>query len=292
MLIREKIKILKTIKKNAGLHSPSTKEIIAGLGYNPIKHDFCFLSNPYATDIVVDHFKNFFSEESNIFNALESYPADQSYVAKNIAAFEDLNSDHIVVGNGAVQAIEWVCEGWGLKNLLIPTPTYSTYYELLDKKYTFTPDFWLSKNLTADNLINIANENQCDSILLINPNNPTSEVLSPSEIQRLFSLLGDKKLIIDESFSHFLENYNEYSDLRKNIISKNVTFIKSMSKDCGVAGIRLGYLYTTDNDLLTYAKKKTTWNLNNFSVLFSDLLISHSFTEKYNIAKKNFLTQK
>ena len=288
MNIEKQIKILKKIKESAGLHSPSTKEIIAGLGYNPIKHDFCFLSNPYATDIVVDHFKNFFSKKSNIFNALESYPADQSYVAKNIATFEDLNSDHIVVGNGAVQAIEWVCEGWGLKNLLIPTPTYSTYYELLNKKYTFTSDFWLSENLTADTLIKIANKNNCDSVLLINPNNPTSEAMSLAEIQRLVSLLGDKKLIIDESFSHFLENYSEYSNLRKKLIFKNVTFIKSMSKDCGVAGIRLGYLYTIDKNLLDYSKRKTTWNLNNFSVLFSDLLVTPFFNEKYNLARLNF----
>ena len=146
MSIEKKIEILKKIKDRAGDHSPSPKEIIAGLGYNPIKHDFCFLSNPYATDIVADHFKNYFSKKGNIFNALESYPADQSYVGKNIAKFEDLNSDYVVVGNGAVQAIEWVCEGWGLKNLLIPTPTYSTYYELLNEKYTFTSEFWLSKN--------------------------------------------------------------------------------------------------------------------------------------------------
>lgn len=287
---KKKIEILKKIKENAGDHSPSPKEIISGLGFNPIKHDFCFLSNPYATDIVTEYFKDYFSKEENIFNALEAYPADQSYVGKNIAKFEDLNSDNIVVGNGAVQAIEWVCEGWGIKNLLIPTPTYSTYYELLYKKHTFTSEFWLSENLTADTLIEIANQNYCDSILLINPNNPTSEAMSLSEIKRLASLLGDKKLIIDESFSHFLENYSEYSDLRKKLIFENVTFVKSMSKDCGVAGIRLGYLYTIDKNLKAYAKRKTSWNLNNFSVLFSDLLVTDFFKEKYKLAKQKFFS--
>ena len=84
------------------------------------------------------------------------------------------------------------------------------------------------------------------------------------------------------SWKHYLKN------LRKKLIFKNVTFIKSMSKDCGVAGIRLGYLYTIDKNLLDYSKRKTTWNLNNFSVLFSDLLVTPFFNEKYNLARLNF----
>ncbi len=288
MNLKEKVEILKKIKEKAGLHSPSPKEIVSGLGYDPIKYDFCFLSNPYATDIVVEYLKKTFSNKENIFNILEAYPASYRYAAKNIADFEGLDGDYMVVGNGAVQAIEWICEGWGINNLLIPIPTFSTYYEFLDDKHTFTSEFWLSKKLTADSLIEIANKNNCDSVLLIYPNNPTAEAITVPELKKLIGLLGNKKLIIDESFSHFLDNYDEYKNFRNKIISENVSFIKSMSKDFGIAGIRLGYLYSFDNQLLDYAKRKTTWNLNNFSILFSDLLVDNIFKEKYEIARKSF----
>ena len=46
------IEKLLRIKKYSGNHSPSLKEIEAVVGYNPVKIDACFLSNPYATDLI------------------------------------------------------------------------------------------------------------------------------------------------------------------------------------------------------------------------------------------------
>jgi histidinol-phosphate/aromatic aminotransferase/cobyric acid decarboxylase-like protein len=284
--------ILRKLKNKAGSHSPSPKEITASLGYNPIKHDFCFLSNPYATDIVVEKFFSYFSDKKHIFSMLESYPASSSYVSKHIASFEGLQAENIVVGNGAIQAIEWVCNGWDLKNLLIPIPTFSTYYELLSNRYVFSSEFWLSGNLTAKNLIELADKNKCDSILLIHPNNPTGEAMQLSELKSLVENLGNKKLIIDESFSHFLINYEEFKSYRNNLSASNVVFIKSMSKDFGIAGLRLGYLYTFDEALLNNALSKTTWNLNNFSVLFSELLNDNDFVNHYMNARVQYLNDR
>lgn len=292
MIKNNQRQILRRLKENAGSHSPSPKEIVAALGYNPIKHDFCFLSNPYATDLVVERFNSKFSEPSSFFPLLEAYPASSKYVAKHIASFEGLNAENMVVGNGAIQAIQWVCECWNLKNLLIPTPTFSTYYELLENKYSFTTEFWMSGNLTASNLLTLANKNNCDSILLIQPNNPSGEAMSINELKYLVENLEGKKLIIDESFSHFLSNYNEYKFFRNNLKMKDVVFIKSMSKDFGIAGLRLGYLYSFDEELLKIASFKTTWNLNNFSVLFSEFLTDDNFITHYWNARVKYLDDK
>lgn len=284
--------ILKKLKSESGSHSPSTKDIISCLGYNPIKHDFCFLSNPYATDLVVDRLASLFSDRKIIFEFLEAYPASSKYVAKNIAKLEGLNSNNLVVGNGAIQAIEWVCEGWGLERLLIPIPTFSTYYEFLGDKCVFTDDFWLERDLSADKLLRLADENFSDSILLIYPNNPTGEAMSLKELKRLVDNLGEKKLIIDESFSHFISEYETYSEFRNELHNKNIVFIKSMSKDFGVAGLRLGYLYTFDESLLNFSGRKTTWNLNNFSVAFSDFLADVEFKNQYFVARNEYLGAK
>ena len=292
MLVTKQKEILRKLKDNAGTHSPSPKEIASALGYNPIKHDFCFLSNPYATDLIVERFSCHFSSKENIFSLLESYPASSNYVAKYIAKFEGLQPENIVVGNGAIQAIEWVCNGWNLNKLLIPTPTFSTYYELLENRHVFTNDFWLSGNLTADNLLELANKHNCDSILLIHPNNPTGEALPLDELINLVENLSEKKLIIDESFSHFLNNYEEFQHFRNNLSNKNVVFIKSMSKDFGIAGLRLGYLYTFDEKLLKYSIAKTTWNLNNFSVLFSEFLSENNFSTYYQDARVKYLNDR
>ncbi len=289
MDLEYKKQILRKLKESAGTHSPSPKEIVSSLGYNPIKHDFCFLSNPYATDIVVDKFHSLLSNKNEIFTLLESYPATSNYVARNICEYENLIANYMVIGNGAIQAIDWVCNGWNLKKLLIPTPTFSSYYELINQKYLFIDNFWLNSKLNHLELLNIANQNNCDSILLIYPNNPSGEVFSIDKLNEFIDKIEDKKLIIDESFSHFLNNYNEFKLFRNELRNKNVVFIKSMSKDYGIAGLRLGYLYSQDISLINYAKSKTTWNLNNFSVLFSEFLKDNLFKDKYEEARIEYI---
>ncbi len=284
--------ILKKLKRESGSHSPSTKEIVSRLGFNPIKYDFCFLSNPYATDLVVERFSSLFSDKGEVFNLLEAYPAGSRYVAENIAKFEGIDSSKVIVANGAVQAIEWVCEGWGLERLLIPIPTFSTYYEFLGDKCVLLEDFWLKENISASHLLSLAEESSSDSILLILPNNPTGETLPLDELKKLIDNLGSKKLIVDESFSHFISDYESYAKFRNELNNENIVFIKSMSKDFGVAGLRLGYLYTFDMGLLGFANRKTTWNLNNFSVTFSDYLAEEDFKAEYLNARNRYLEAK
>ena len=187
------IKKLINLKKSAGSHSPSIKEIEKTLGYNPVRHDFCFLSNPYATELLIQELEN----KIDLFKLLEQYPASNSYVAKNISLLEELPHENIVVGNGAIECITWLAQQSHDRTLLIPLPTFSTYYEYFDNyKYS-------NKTLkTADDYLNEAEVNKCDDILVIYPNNPDGNYLPLDELVKLINGT-DKRIIIDESFSHF-----------------------------------------------------------------------------------------
>ena len=278
------------LKKNAGSHSPSIQSIINTLGYDPVKSDFCYLSNPYATKLITNRLIKVLDNEK-LVRMIESYPADSTYVSKIFSEIEDLNSECIVVGNGAVQCIEWVCDGWGIEKLLIPKPTFSTYYELLENKYIFTEENTIEKNYTSEDLIREAINKKCDSILIIQPNNPTG---SHFEINQLYELINNSeglKIIIDDSFCHYLDNYFEYRKIRNNS-NENVVFIKSLAKDFGVAGVRLGYLYSQDKSLLEFSRRKTTWNLNNFAIAISEILSDKSLIQEYWKCRKLFISKK
>ena len=47
---------IKQLYYQAGSHSPSIFTIVEGLPQLKIKVDACFLSNPYATDLVLEDF--------------------------------------------------------------------------------------------------------------------------------------------------------------------------------------------------------------------------------------------
>lgn len=261
------------LKKASGTHSPSTKEIESVLGYNPVKHDFCFLSNPYATIMLMEELVKSI-DSKGFFKVLEEYPASNSYIAKNLSKIEGLNPEEMVVGNGAIECIYWATNYCKITKLLIPVPTFSSYYE-------FSSDYELysGKKDTAISLLNGAKESGCDAILIIYPNNPDGAYIDLGELEKLL-MQREIKIIVDESFCHFLNFYHSYKELRGRVSEKHI-FLKSMSKDFGIAGTRLGYFYTKDEEALNNIKKYTTWNINNLAVMSSDILARPEFIKKY-----------
>ena len=67
---------IKLLKQQAGTHSPSLFTIRQELPNLQMKIDACFLSNPYATDLFLSHFKNdLLGEDLQIRDLLEFYPS-------------------------------------------------------------------------------------------------------------------------------------------------------------------------------------------------------------------------
>src|SRR5262249_61732518 len=56
----------------------------------------------------------------------------------------------------------------------------------------------------------------------------------------------------------------------------NVIVLKSLSKCFGVPGLRLGFIYTTDRDLLARcAADVPIWNLNSMAEFFLEVILKH-----------------
>jgi histidinol-phosphate/aromatic aminotransferase/cobyric acid decarboxylase-like protein len=286
----DEIAKLKKLKAKSGSHSPSLTEITATIGYNPVKIDYCFLSNPYATSLIEKHLYNWINSEGMMRVALESYPASSTFAAKLLAPLEGLDPDFMAVGNGAVQAIEWVCTQWEIKKMLIPLPTFSTYYELLEERHVFHKFKADGSDFSSETLLEVADAYGADSILLIHPNNPTGCALSINELKNLEERLDGKKLIIDDSFSHFMDNFESYREWRKQVNDPDITFVKSFSKDCGIAGLRLGYLYCKDEILLGRCLKNATWNLNNIAIQCAEYIGSGGFIKEYEHCRKKYIS--
>ena len=51
-------------------------------------------------------------------------------------------------------------------------------------------------------------------------------------------------------------------------------------------------MYTQDMKLLEYAKKYTTWNLNNFAVWFSTLFEDNGFLNEYESLRKKYVNER
>jgi histidinol-phosphate/aromatic aminotransferase/cobyric acid decarboxylase-like protein len=117
----------------------------------------------------------------------------------------------------------------------------------------------------------------CDSVLLINPDNPSGNYLLHNDVIDLAATLKSegKKLILDESFIDFSDAEENPSLLRQDILNNfpNIIIIKSLSKSYGIPGIRLGVLASGDEELIKQIRKNLSiWNINSFGEYFLQII--------------------
>ena len=122
------------------------------------------------------------------------------------------------------------------------------------------------------------------SALIINPGNPTGQLIPLYEMLKFLERMRSLRLIIiDESFIDFA------GDTIPTLISHieqfpNVIIVRSMSKHCGVPGLRLGYCCSSNLDYLQrLAKLLPVWNINTVAEYFlTQLLVTN---HEYHLAR-------
>ena len=110
------------------------------------------------------------------------------------------------------------------------------------------PDYNVSADLLIQNL-------QADTtvVYLDNPHNPTGQMLALSEIAKLADacLSNGSLLIVDEAYGDFVDDANSALNLEH----ENLICMRSFSKGCGLAGLRIGYIVIRSPELLHYYRE-------------------------------------
>ena len=292
-------KILENLKEESGSHSPSVETITEIFGADFIKADFCFLSNPYATEIFRLSIDELISNKRKWYNILEFYPPQNQQIAKKISKSIEINPSNIIVGNGAVEIIQMILHNYVNENILITLPTFSPYYEYV-KEGTEVHYFHLSKSdnfqFNVQEYIDYCKRNKIKNVVLINPNNPTGSYISKNEMLKICRELSYcDNIIIDESFIDFAhENWktNEISliDEYQNM-SSNVVLIYSMSKNFGVAGLRAGFGIMQEQKVKDLLKHGYLWNISGITSYFFDLFSNKDFNDAYDQVRMKYLSE-
>ena len=281
------------LKEKTGNHSPSISEIINIIGYDPVKVDACFLSNPYATKII-NNSGIFDLNQQEIYKLIEAYPPSQDYLLERLSNIEPIKNENTLITNGAQHAIEILMSTLNYKQALLPIPTFSSYYEAVNK----TSDMnYLKLEEEEGFMFNFSKleieieKKNIDLLILITPNNPTGTEIEYENIFKLSTKFPELKIIVDESFSHFSKNYESNIIKRRKLLDNvsNVFCLKSLSKDFGVAGLRIGYVESKNDVLRSLRGQMGTWVLNNFAVRFLDYIASKNFLKEYAFARNAYL---
>jgi threonine-phosphate decarboxylase len=126
------------------------------------------------------------------------------------------------------------------------------------------------------------------ALLVINPGNPTGQLIPLEEMIEFLRQAKDMDLVlVDESFIDFA------GDIVPSLLPladqfPNLLIVRSMSKHCGVPGLRLGYSYSGNQHLLDKLRRFVpTWNLNTLAQYFLSLLAATDAT--YHEGRKRLI---
>lgn len=237
--------------------------------------DYCYLVNPYfPSRRLKDEMK------ANFETLLTEYPSGM-YVNSLLAGkCFGVKQEYVVPGNGAAELIKCLME-WLEGRLGVIYPTFEEYpnRRSADTLEIFVPssdDF----HYTVDDLISYFSEHRTDSLLLINPDNPSGNYIPFKDVLRLASWCADEdiRLVVDESFVDFSSEFPASTLLKNDILERypDMIVLKSISKSFGVPGLRLGILASADKDLIAFLKKDVSiWNLNSFAEFFMQIYTKH-----------------
>jgi len=266
-------------------HSPSLLDIVGEKMLGDVI-DFCFIENPYYPGK-----KLLRKLQKKLKVVIKSYPSSNPVLAQNdLASVVHVNSEYIIIGNGATELIT-IIQNHLVEDIGIPVPTFSEYIDKLRHservKLFQLPEnnqYQLNLNDYAEWIIN----EKLSAALVINPGNPTGQIIATEEMRLFLEKMRHLKLVlVDESFIDF-SGYDIPSLMPFVEEFSNLIIVRSMSKHCGVPGLRLGYCCTANTDFLKKIRAVLpVWNINTLAEYFLSQL--KNTDKEYNIARKRVI---
>lgn len=200
------------------------------------------------------------SARAAIINALDigfRYPDDQRAALINkIAEMNDVSTAHVSLGNGSSENIRTVVQMLHDKALrsgqrfqvIVPHPTfaygelYATLLGVPVVKVALQPD---SYNVDMPQLQQAADDFDGISLFyLCNPNNPTATIMDTTEFKAWVAAAPDNHyFLIDEAYAEYVTDPSFESGIAwvRQGLSDNIVVLRTFSKLCALAGMRVGY---------------------------------------------------
>lgn len=267
-------------------HSPSLLDIVGEEMLEQVI-DFCFIENPYYPG---ERLLKKLQEKLPI--VIKSYPSSNPILAqKDLAAVVHVKPEYLVLGNGATELIT-IVQNQLVQDMGIPIPTFSEYIEKLqdlEKVKLFQLPVENDYRLDLDAYARWLQQEELSAALIINPGNPTGQFLPVEKMKDFLRKMSPLKLVlVDESFIDF--SGEEVPSLMPYVEEfPNLMIVRSMSKHCGVPGLRLGYCCTANPDFLKKIRVVLPiWNINTLAEYFLTQL--KDTNDEYHTARKQVIS--
>jgi histidinol-phosphate aminotransferase len=221
---------------------------------------------PYSS--ARDEFKGsegiFLDANENPFNEpYNRYPDPLQWkVKEKLADIKGVTPEQVFLGNGSDEAIDLLIRAFcepHRDNIVSINPSYGMYQVAAD----INAVEFVKVPLNEDFTFNVANIRKAVNfntrlIMLCSPNNPTANSLEASEMLSLADGFTGL-VVVDEAYIDFSTQPSLIKQLAK---YKNLVILQTFSKAWGLAGLRLGIAYASEEIISILNKIKYPYNVN------------------------------
>ena len=184
-------------------------------------------------------------------------------IKEKLAPMKGCRPTQIFLGNGSDEPIDLIirltCEPKE-DNIIILPPTYGMYEVSASvnnveiQKINLTPDY----QIDTDKILALINP-KTKLIFICSPNNPTGNVIERSSILRIIENFQQGIVIIDEAYNDFADEPSFIPELDN---FPNVMILQTFSKAWGLASLRLGMAFASEELIKLLNKIKYPYNIN------------------------------
>lgn len=231
---------------------------LRGLGIDPAEVvDFSTNCNPFGcVPAVLEHLSQL---------QVTHYPdPESSSLNLRLAELNGCDSQAILIGNGAAELIWCLARAYAGPGRAVMQlgPTFGEYAaaaavvgaELIDYRLE-APDF----SLDCDHFCQQLRKNRPGLLFVCQPNNPTGRLLSQAVLESIIEAARDAGtlLVLDQAYLWFAGQQPFGNDYPAHVVG-----LRSLTKDLGIAGLRLGYLCATPDVVASIKAQQPPWTVN------------------------------
>jgi len=239
-----------------------------GFDLNKLVRESVLKLQPYSSardEYVSDGSEMIFldANENPFDNGVNRYPDPYQRSLKSLLAEQKgVSENQILLGNGSDEVLDLIyrafCEP-NQDNIITLPPTYGMYKVLAginavkNKEVLLTNDF----EPNVDEILMAVNI-KTKLLFICSPNNPTGNAFKEEAIEKLLKYFQGL-VVIDEAYIDFSKDESWLSKLDD---YPNLIVTQTLSKAYGLAGIRLGICYASEEIIGVLNKIKPPYNVN------------------------------
>ena len=204
-------------------------------------------------------------EYNRVSKSFKRYPdPDGIFLREALAKKFKLDPSRIILGSGSDQIFEIICRAFINKNDEVIVPQYSfiiyrIYSKISGAKIVYSKE----KNfkISVDNILSCVTK-KTKIVFLANPNNPTGTYIGKKDLIRLRKKLRNNiLLVVDDAYWEYVNKKDYSSGLKLFFNSKNVVITRTFSKIYGLAGLRVGWGYSSRRIIKVLNQLKPPFNV-------------------------------